>query len=78
MSLIIHGGNELDSRQYFSGVFYVNTGIWWHCDNDKITQINDFQKLYITERVKNNIIQRKTLCQAKKSTIDSLYHNNQP
>ena len=35
-------GDSLDCEIYFSDVFDVNTGIWWHCDDVNITEISDF------------------------------------
>ena len=50
MSLINHGGDSLDCENYVSDVFDSNTGIWWHCDDDNITQIGDLPKgVYIRE-----------------------------
>ena len=37
----MHGGDSLYCGQYVSDVFDTNTGIWWHCDYDNITQISD-------------------------------------
>ena len=28
-----------------SEVFDTNTGIWWHCDDDNITQMSDLSKV---------------------------------
>ena len=53
--------------------FDINIGIWWHYDDYEITQIGDFQKVYILERVTNKKIQRKTLCQAQNITSNGLY-----
>ena len=44
VSLIIHDGDSLDFGHYVSDVFDANTGIWWHCDDDNITQISDLLK----------------------------------
>ena len=34
-------GNYQDFEHYVSDVFDANTGIWWHCDDDYITQMSD-------------------------------------
>ena len=44
VSLINHDGDSLDCGHYVSDVFDCSTGIWWHCDDDNITQISDFTK----------------------------------
>ena len=44
VSLINHYGDSLDCGHYVSDVFDSSTGIWWHCDNDNITEISDLQK----------------------------------
>ena len=41
VSLINRDGNSLDCGHYVSDIFYANTGIWWCCDDDNITQISD-------------------------------------
>ena len=51
VSLIMHDGELLDFVHYVSDVFDTSTGIWWHCDDDDITEISYFQKVYIIERV---------------------------
>ena len=51
VSLINHDGNLLDCGYYVSDVFDANTGIWWHCDYDNITQSSDLPKGVILERV---------------------------
>ena len=33
----MHDGTSLDYGLYFSDVFDVNTGIWWHYDDNEIT-----------------------------------------
>ena len=38
----MHDGNLLHCGNSFSDVSDVNTGIWWHCDDDEITQISGF------------------------------------
>ena len=45
VSLINNYGDSLDCGNYVSDVFDANTGIWWHCDDDNITQISDFTKM---------------------------------
>ena len=44
VSLINHDGDSFYCGHYVSGVFYCSTGIWWHCDDDNITQISDLTK----------------------------------
>ena len=35
VSLIMHAGSSLDTGHYYSDILGFNTGIWWHCDDDK-------------------------------------------
>ena len=44
VSLIKHDSDSLDCRHYFSDVFDISTGIWWHCDDDNITEMSDLPK----------------------------------
>ena len=51
--MIINGKYSLDNEHYFSGAFDLNTGICWHCDDDKSTQISDFKEgVYTVEHHK--------------------------
>ena len=62
VSLINHDGDSLECGNYVSDVFHSSTGIWWHCDDDNITQISDIPKwVYIRESHKKI----KKLCQAQ-------------
>ena len=44
-------GDSLNFKQYVSDVFDTNTGIWWYCDYDNITQISDLPEGVILYRV---------------------------
>ena len=44
VSLVMHDGDSLDCGHYVSDVFVGITRIWWHCDDENITQISDFTK----------------------------------
>ena len=55
-------------------VFFLNTGICWHCDDDNITQISDIPKgIYIREgrKKKKRFYDRLNRC-----IIRGLYQNN--
>ena len=50
VSLIIHDGDYLDCGHYVSDFFDTNKGIWWHSDDDNITQISDVpERVYIRD-----------------------------
>ena len=67
MSQIIHYGNSLDSGHYFSDIFDVNTGIWWHCDDDEINKISDFPEgVYNRESHKQKFTKKKVMLDPKK------------
>ena len=51
VSLINHYGESLDFGHYVSNFCDANTGIWWHCDDDNITQISDLPLGVVLERV---------------------------
>ena len=51
VSLINHDGNSLDCGHYVSDVFDANRGIWWHCDDENITQISDLPKRVYTKEI---------------------------
>ena len=54
MAPINHDGDLLDCGHYVSDVFDISTGIWWHCDDDNITQISDLPKgVYYSETHKH-------------------------
>ena len=44
VSLINYDGDSLDCGHYISDVFDSSTDIWWHCDDDNITEISDLPK----------------------------------
>ena len=49
-----HDGDSLDFGHYVSDIFDSSTGIWWHCDDDNITQISDLPKrVYYRETYKH-------------------------
>ena len=56
----------LHNGHYVSDVFDSSTGIWWHCDDDNITEISDLPKgVYYREthkstKKKNKLIQVST------------------
>ena len=61
VSLINHDGESLYCGHYVSDVFDANTGIWWHCDDDNITQISDLPLgVYIRESHKNKLMSGST------------------
>ena len=55
MSLIILDDTSLDCGYYICDVFDANTGIWWHYDDDKTTEISYFSEgVYTKDSHKNN------------------------
>ena len=36
-----HGGNSMSPSNYLYDTLYFNTGIWWYCDDDKITKLRE-------------------------------------
>ena len=44
VSMINHDGDSMDCGHDVSDVFDSSTGIWWHCDDDNITEISDLPK----------------------------------
>ena len=71
MSLINHDGDSLDCENYVSDVFDANTEIWWHCDDDSITQISDLPKgVYMRESNK-----KKSYVRLNRCIICCLYQN---
>ena len=70
VSLINNDGDSLDCGHYVSDVFDSNTGIWWHCDDDNITELSDLPKgVYYREtrkptnkKVFNNGFLKVTVC----------------
>ena len=66
VSLINHDAKLLDCGHYFSDVFDYRTGIWWHCDDDNITQISDLPKgVYYIETHKHMKNKNKMMSQKK-------------
>ena len=50
VSLVNHDVESLYCGHYVSDVFDSNTEIWWHCDDDNITEISDLpEEVYYRE-----------------------------
>ena len=72
VSRINHDGDSLDFGHYVSNIFDANTGIWWHCDDDNITQISDLPKgVYIRESEQK----KKNRVRINRCIILCLYQN---
>ena len=41
VSIVNHDGDSLNCGHYVSDVFDSSTGIWWHCDDDNISELSD-------------------------------------
>ena len=65
MSLIITDGTSLDNGHNSSDIFDVNTGIWWHCDDNETTKSRDLPKGVYTREIGKQKGIRKTLCYAQ-------------
>ena len=42
------GVESLDFGNYVNDIFDANTGMWWHCDDNEITEISGFQESVYT------------------------------
>ena len=70
----MHGGKSLGSINYASDVFDASTGIWWHCHDDKITNISEFiEDVYTKESHKQ--FTKRSYVWPRKRTGSALYHN---
>ena len=50
--MIMHDSSSFDIKNYYSDILDSNTGIWWYCDYDEITQISDFiEGIYTRENI---------------------------
>ena len=38
VSIKLHIGNYMDQGHYVCDLLYYNTGTWWNCDDEKVTQ----------------------------------------
>ena len=38
LSIKLNIGNDMDQRHQVCDILYYNTGTWWNCDDEKITQ----------------------------------------
>ena len=63
----MHGGESLDCRHYVSDVFDSKTEIWWHCDDDNITEISNFPEgVYTRETHKQKTNMKKLMSISEK------------
>ena len=62
VSLVNHDGDPLDCGHYVSNFLDSSTGIWWHFDDENITQISDLpQGVYYRETNKHMKNKNKTM-----------------
>ena len=73
VSLIMHDGKSLYFGHYVSDFLNDNTEMWWHCDDDEITELCDFPEGVYTRESHKNIDAR-----LRQSNVNGLYHNKQP
>ena len=52
----MHDGDSLDCGHYVSDVFDTSTGIWWHCDDENITEIIDLPTAVILDGSRWNLL----------------------
>ena len=75
MSPINNDDDSLYCGHHVSDVFDANTGIWWHCDDDNITQISDLPKgVYIRESNKTKK-KKKSDVRLNRFVVCFLYKN---
>ena len=63
----MHDGESLDCGNCVSDVFDANTGIWWHFNDDNITEISDFTEGVYTRESRKLITKKGRLFQALKT-----------
>ena len=67
VSLIMHDDNSLDCGHFISDVFDFNSWIWWHCDNDNISQICCFPNgVYTRDSHKQKDTKKKVILGSEK------------
>ena len=77
VSITNHDGDSLDCGHYVSDVFDISTGIWWHCDDDNITQISGLPKgVYYRETNKHIKKKLKNDVRINRCISCFLYENN--
>ena len=70
----MHDGELLDCGNYARYFFDANTGIWWHCEDDEITEINDLvEGVYIVENYKKH--KEEIYVRIRQNTVNGFYHN---
>ena len=65
----MHDGNSLECGNYVSDVFDSNTRIWWHCDNDDITEISDFPEGVYTRESNKKTKNKKLMSRSNKTLL---------
>ena len=58
MSLIMHDVKAMTCGHYVSGVSDANTGIWWYCDDDEITEMSVFPEGVHTREIHHKFTKR--------------------
>ena len=57
----MHDGTSFDCGHYISDLLDVNTGIWWHYDDEKIIQIIYFPSYARTRESNKKITKKKVM-----------------
>ena len=71
--LIKHDGDTLDCGHYVSDVFDSSTGIWWHCDDDNITEISALPKEVYYREAHKPTKKKKKLMQGSTDILFVVY-----
>ena len=72
--MINHDGDSLDCGHYVSDIFDSSTGIWWHCDDDNITQISDLPK-WVYYQETHKITKKGINARINRCIVCCLYQN---
>ena len=76
VSLINHDDNLLYCGHYVSYFFDCSTENWWHCDDDRITQISDLPKGFYYRETHKRTKKKKNDVSISRCIICCLYYNN--
>ena len=73
--MINHDGDSLYCGNYESDVFNTNTGIWWQCADNNITQMSDIRKGRYIREIHKKKKKKKSDVRINRCIICCIYQN---
>ena len=77
VSIKLHIGNDMNKGRYFCDVLDYNTGTWWNCDDETITQYPGYPSNVYDDLSIDNLKKRGKMCMNGSDIIVSMLYIKQ-